>query len=67
MKNRRIRKISPPKDKSLLKKRGSRWCVKCGETIPLNASEIYNPEAINPNPPPFYLELCSKCAKRKIR
>lgn len=52
-----------------IKKRRSemsdRWCMKCGVEIPLNTSEIYVPEAVNPNPPPRYFELCQKCAEKK--
>lgn len=44
-----------------------RWCAECKAPIPLGTSEIYDPAAVNPNPPPFYLELCSKCAEKRQR
>lgn len=46
----------------LLEDKNSRWCAECGEPISLNTSEIYEPDAVNPNPPPFYFELCQNCA-----
>ena len=38
-----------------------RFCIRCGKPIPLNTSEIYFPEVVNPAPPPFYNELCHEC------
>jgi hypothetical protein len=43
-----------------------RRCMNCGEEIPENTSEIYDPRAINPRfgepNQGFYLERCIKCA-----
>jgi hypothetical protein len=44
-----------------------RYCLSCAKEI-VGASEIYVPEAVNPDPPPFYLELCRECgADEKVR
>jgi len=49
--------------------KSDRRCMECGAEIPLNTSETYDPNAVNPKfgqpNQGFYLELCMKCARIK--